>query len=162
MILASKRCIMEPFLKTLAIADGRDKLTKGLQYLGKLIAWVLMTREKFSNNQIIPILERIAKMLSDARKIFRIGNWLTNVHKLGIGSNPKDFPNAVMQRIDMWNTIFGMASSFTDDMALLIRMWNGSPSILVRRLEIICNLCWTMSILCEFYMTAPKLFETYP
>jgi hypothetical protein len=151
---------MDPFVKTLLSTDGRDKITKGLQYLGKVLIWTIINKRP-SFSYLIPILERIAKVFSDARKIFRLGNWLNNLMKLRLGPNTKDFPSYIGQRMDMISTGTGMVSAFCDDTSYVIKLWTGKSSELNDRIELICNLFWTASLVSEMYNAIPRLWETY-
>jgi hypothetical protein len=52
---------MDPFLRSLLISDGRDKLTKTIQYVFKICIWGLSFHLSQLNTDVSLKLERIAK-----------------------------------------------------------------------------------------------------
>ncbi len=152
---------MDIFIKTLETADGRDKFTKTAQYFDKVILW-LLTFPK-SNAHALTLkekLERAAKLLSDSRKIFRLMNWLPQVRRLRRGPST-DYPTLPFQIADMLNAFGAMASSFCDDTGFLIKIWNGKPTELTAKIEIVTNLFWTLSVVAEVIMNFTKMQDNY-
>lgn len=64
--------------------DGRDKITKTLQYLSRLVAWYFVAysgASAFSKHQSIRFTA-LYKALASSRKAFRLGRSITEAHKI--------------------------------------------------------------------------------
>jgi len=75
---ASPQCI-DSWISLSLTLDGRDKMTKWLQYMGRLLAWLLLSNE--NQNESRRWLA-FSKQLSASRKAFRLGRSIVELQKL--------------------------------------------------------------------------------
>jgi len=85
------------FLKLIATVDGRDKLYKTLQYGSRTAWWI--THSKDPKNPALAKLASLDAVLSEARRVFRLGGFVKEYKEFVACKESKD----VMGRFKMVN-----------------------------------------------------------
>jgi len=135
--------------------DGRDKIIKVIQYTAKLV--ISVSENSRQQEKLNSKLKSFAKVLSEARRVFRLGNWLDNLHYIFVGS----FTSSPFIRIlEKTSTISGFGCSFLEDLALIKKIWSGS-SHLVDRLESWSDFFWTIQIFLDIILNFIQLNKIF-
>mmetsp|Transcript_10474 Transcript_10474/g.14343 ORF Transcript_10474/g.14343 Transcript_10474/m.14343 type:complete len:235 (+) Transcript_10474:1098-1802(+) len=92
----------------LALTDGRDKLTKAVQYSLKIVIWIYSIR-KWSPS---PRVKSVSKVLSESRKVFRIGNFCKDLESIFLKSQEEVL---YLQVCDKGSQIFNFFSTLFEN-----------------------------------------------
>lgn len=60
--------------------EGRDKLTKSLQFMSRLLKWFYL--EKLNQKDVADNYGNLSNGFRDARKLFSLGKSLSDLHKI--------------------------------------------------------------------------------
>jgi hypothetical protein len=131
-VLDHSRSLLHVFVSTLETLDGRDKATKLVQYVGKLVLLHLKAR---SHNKTLfaKRLTTTVLALSDARRCFRIGRFIGDLEDLFEGSPLEQLQGA-----------FGLVSDMAENVVWSCGIWCGDRPVpkWVERFERIGDCCW--------------------
>ncbi len=74
---------MDVFIDIINQTDGRDKVTKTIQYTIKLLIYLIRKYAKSNTERFyLNSWKSITKLLSDSRRVYRLGNAIKEVHAI--------------------------------------------------------------------------------
>jgi hypothetical protein len=136
------------------LSDGRDKYLKVVQYLFKLFLWYF-PKIKFpsSNLQFANAKIKVwGKVLSEARRVFRIGNWWRDLSSFRSG-----IANKELNYVELSSNVFGMLSCIFDDISFVGMITEGKMTSRLDQIDRLGNICWTTGIVFDIVVILRKM-----
>lgn len=131
---------LDLFVHTLESTDGRDKITKVVQYLGKILLQFYKSQNKQKNALAIG-LSRVVSALSDGRRCFRIGRFVGDLEELLSGGPLEKVQGAI-----------GLVSDVSENFCWLYGIWkDGEVPEWVERFEQLGDVCWFFEVCMSIY-----------
>ena len=130
---------LDILVHTLETTDGRDKLTKIIQYVGKLILLYLKSKSLHNHSQS-QNLKRVVETLSNARRCFRVGRFLGDIEDLLEGTKLEKIQGA-----------FGLVSDISENFCWIYNVWNEKENETVNKIEQFGDFCWFLETAISLY-----------
>ncbi|PRP77359.1 peroxisomal biogenesis factor 11 family protein [Planoprotostelium fungivorum] len=146
---------LDVFVDVASLSDGKDKLSKIVQYLLKLIIWrrTILKREPW------PEVTRIQKLLSEGRKAFRCTETFKDL-KAAREPLEEDIHSS-LGKIEYASNILSVLSSFSESFCFISKLCNWNVEK-VKKWEPWGDVCWAISCVCDLVLNhvARKRLET--
>jgi len=140
----------------LNLSDGRDKVLKIVQYSIKFIIWGLSFKK--SSETLDKAFNSLQKVLSDSRRVFRIGNWITAWNDVYRGIN---YEKHLFLEIASFLSMIGvLITSCCDDVSWFLKSI-GSTSSHREMISQAGDISWTFSLVLDLIPQTKDLFESY-
>jgi len=138
------------------LSDGRDKLLKVAQYSIKIIIWGLSFKKIPEN--LDTAFNSLQKVLSDSRRVFRIGNWITAWNDVYRGIS---YEKHLFLEITSFLSMIGvLITSCCDDVSWFLKSV-GSTSSHREKVSQVGDIAWTFSLVLDLIPQTKDLFESY-
>ena len=143
----------DKLLKFLKFSENKDKLLKVLQYLIKLI--IISTRQRGPLND----LKSFASTLSLARKLSRLGNWLSGIKDLNDLKilNRNNFDISLDSVLMLVATVSSIGNDLLDDWICLQKTKLLTKRPYLNTLDLWSTRLWFVSVSIELFFTLQKL-----
>lgn len=162
--------------KVLAKTDGRDKLVKVVQYSGKLLLWLVLTKERAVANPNLYAdlrlkVSNLASSFSTFRKIVRllhavepISDYMElaedDAKRKGSFLSELSFREALDRLLAYANALIGVANDIVDDVICLSKI-GVLDKTLAKRYEYTSSVLWYSSILIDLYDNLSGHYNLY-
>jgi len=144
-------------LDLLSLSDGRDKSLKIVQYALNIIIWRLSFTQ-IKGNEFEKSCQTLQKTLSDSRKVFRLGNWISVWKEVKQGPN---WGNSFFLRIILYiSKVCALITSSSDDTSWFLKA-TGSKNPYREKISQWGDIAWTITICCELVNLALEQYKNY-